>query len=195
VVMRQLLPWKVILDSHTIRFRRKRSIIGCHGRKGPMNRRSALSALGLIAAAAWSSRVAALPPLDTRAAGMRWRSTLYRDHPLAGAIWRVVDDRQVDEQALSGALRAARYRLLGEMHANPDHHAIQLEQLGRLAREGVKPLVAFEQFDREHDAALQERLRGPDVTAEDVANAVRLDRKGWNWDYYRPLVEIALKYR
>jgi len=159
-----------------------------------MNRRCALSALGLIAAAAWSSRVAALSAPDARPAGMRWRSTLYRDHRLAGAIWSVMDDRRVDEQALSSALRAARYRLLGEMHDNPDHHAIQLEQLGRLAKEGVKPVVAFEQFDREHDAALQERLRGPDVTAEDVASAVRLDRKGWNWEYYRPLVEIALKY-
>src|SRR5262249_22641493 len=152
VVMRQLLPWKVIVDSHTIRFRRKRSIIGCHGRKVPMNRRSALSALGVIAAAPWSSRVAAQPAPDTRPAGMRWRSTLYRDHPLAGAIWSIMDDRRVDEQALSGALRAARYRLLGEVHDNPDHHAIQLEQLGRLAKAGVKPIVAFEQFDREHDA-------------------------------------------
>ena len=159
-----------------------------------MKRRSIITAAGLMAMASWRPRGSARSASDIPAAGERWRSTLRRDHPLAGAIWSVADARRVDEQRLSDALRAARNRLLGEVHDNPDHHAIQLDQLRRLADSGLTPVVAFEQFDRDHDAALQERLAGGKVTAEDVASAVRFDRSGWNWDFYRPLVEIALRH-
>jgi uncharacterized iron-regulated protein len=126
--------------------------------------------------------------------GNRWRSTLQLDHPLAGAIWSVAEGRRVDGRILSGELRAARYRLLGEGHDNPDHHEIQLILLRSLAEVGLKPAVAFEQFDREHDAALRQRLAGGNVTADDVASAVSFNHKGWDWSFYRPLVEVALRH-
>jgi uncharacterized iron-regulated protein len=126
--------------------------------------------------------------------GRRWRSTLQLDHPLAGVLWRAAEGRRVDEQTLTRELRAARYRLLGEVHDNPDHHGIQLDLLRGLAEAGLKPTVAFEQFDREHDAALQQRLARGNATPDDVASAVNFNRAGWNWDFYRPLVELALRH-
>jgi uncharacterized iron-regulated protein len=120
-------------------------------------------------------------------------STLLDDHPLVGKIWDTALARFVRIQAVVDALTRARFRLLGEVHDNPEHHARQAELLEALTATGLKPLVAFEQMDREHDAALQQRLALGDASAEEVARAVRFDRKGWNWAFYEPLVAIALR--
>ena len=111
---------------------------------------------------------------------------------MAGTVWDVRAGRPVDETALMDALREARYRLLGEVHDNPRHHAIRARLVDALGRAGLKPVVAFEQFDTDHDPALQALV---DPGAEDVARAVRFDRKGWDWELYRPIVEAALAHR
>lgn len=113
-------------------------------------------------------------------------------HALAGSVWDVRAGRPVDEATLVEALREARYRLLGEVHDNAAHHAIRARLIDALGRAGLKPVVAFEQFDAEHDPELQRLV---DPSAEDVAKAVRFDRKGWNWERYKPLVEAALGHR
>src|SRR5262245_62049185 len=153
-----------------------------------MRRRSVVAAAAAAALVPRWLRSAADPP------GRPSRATLHREHPLAGTIWRLADARRIDTAALAAALRAARYRLLGEVHDNPDHHAIQLEHLRLLAASGARPVLSFEQFDREHDAALQQRLAAGNATAEDVAAAVRFNHSGWNWEHYRPLVEAALEH-
>jgi uncharacterized iron-regulated protein len=124
----------------------------------------------------------------------RWRSTLQLDHPLVGVLWQAAEGRRVDEHTLTSELRTARYRLLGEIHDNPDHHEIQLELLRSLAEAGLKPTVVFEQFDKERDPALQKRRARGNVTPDDVASAVNFNRAGWDWDFYRPLVELALRH-
>jgi uncharacterized iron-regulated protein len=116
-------------------------------------------------------------------------------HPLTGTIWDLNTGAPGTLESVLIALRTARYRLLGEVHDNPAHHAIRLKLLDALGGSGLRPAVAFEQFDRAHDKALQQRLAAGDVTADAVAQAVQFDRKGWNWDLYRPLVEAALRYR
>ncbi|HET7158968.1 MAG TPA: ChaN family lipoprotein, partial [Burkholderiales bacterium] len=122
------------------------------------------------------------------------RNTLLDDHPLVGKIWDTASARFVGRDALVDALMRAHFRLLGEIHDNPVHHTLQAELLEAIAASGLKPLVAFEQMDREHDAALQQRLTQEKTQSEDVADAVRFDRTGWTWTYYRPLVEIALRF-
>ncbi|HEY7655444.1 MAG TPA: ChaN family lipoprotein [Burkholderiales bacterium] len=125
----------------------------------------------------------------------RWQSMLLTDHPLVGTIWDVRVGRRAAREALHSALRAARYRLLGEVHDNPDHHALQLECLMALGESGLRPAVAFEQLDRDYDPALQLLLAAGGATAEAVAEATGFDRKNWGWDLYRPLIETALRYR
>ena len=95
---------------------------------------------------------------------------------------------------LIGSLRQAYFRLLGEVHDNPDHHAIQVDLLTAMGAGALKPVVALEQFDLEHDAALQQRQQQGKIDAEAVADAVNFNRKGWTWDYYRPLIETALRF-
>ncbi|HEY3076975.1 MAG TPA: ChaN family lipoprotein [Burkholderiales bacterium] len=81
----------------------------------------------------------------------------------------------------------ARHVILGEIHDNAEHHRLQLVVLQALA--GTPRLLAMEQFDSEHQAAIDAALREPEA----LADAGRLDRKGWNWPLYKPLVQFALE--
>lgn len=157
-----------------------------------MQRRSVIHALGAFAFGQLFQSVM------VRAAStgtVRSKPMLLSDHLLVGTIWDPMARRSATQDALLAALRAARYRLLGEVHDNPDHHAFQLECLVALGERGLKPAVAFEQFDRESDPALQRALAAGGATPEAVADAAGFDRKNWRWDLYRPLVEAALRYR
>jgi uncharacterized iron-regulated protein len=108
---------------------------------------------------------------------------------LEGRLWDVRAERFIAEEELLVRLRAARYRLLGEVHDHPAHHTLRAGLLAKLA----PAEVFFEQFDREHDAALREAQRvGEDADA--LAKAGRLD-KGWRWPLHRPLVETAVAAR
>ena len=138
------------------------------------------------------------PSALVRAASVRtvqWKSMLLSDHPLVGTIWDARVGGSATREALHSALRAARYRLLGEVHDNPDHHDFQLDCLVALGEGGLRPAVAFEQIDRERESVLQRLLASGGATAEAVAEATGFDRKNWRWEFYRPLVEAALRYR
>ena len=138
--------------------------------------------------------LASISACAVTAPGRRWQAELLREHPLAGKIWDVAAQRFVTPENVAETLRHAPFRLLGEVHDNPDHHAIQAELLNAIGAGGVKPVVAFEQFDGEYDAALQRRQLAGKISADDVAEAVKFNRQGWEWKFYRPLVEIAIRY-
>jgi uncharacterized iron-regulated protein len=111
--------------------------------------------------------------------------------PDALRIYDVHARRFVDETTLVDALVFARFRLLGEIHDDPAHHAIRARVLGEIAERGLRPAVVMEQFDLDHDAALRAAQRA-DADAEAVATQGALDRKGWQWPMHRPIVEQAL---
>ena len=152
-----------------------------------MHRRMFLRALGT----AWLAF--RMPSPAFAAAEAATRSTLH-DHPLIGRVWDVGQQRFVSMDVLRERVIASDFRLLGEIHDNPDHHAIQAELLESIGAHGVRPVVAFEQLDRDFDAALTQRLATGAASAEDVAEVAGFDREGWNWEFYRPLVAIALRY-
>jgi len=156
-----------------------------------MQRRSLIQALVALAL------LQLAPTALVRAASMqtvRWKSMLLKDHPLVGTIWDARAGGSATREALHAAIRAARHRLLGEVHDNPDHHDFQLELLVSLGESGLRPAVAFEQLDREYDPALLRILAAGGATAEAVAEATGFDRKNWGWDLYRPLIDAALRY-
>lgn len=112
-------------------------------------------------------------------------------HPM---LWDVRSKRAVAESELLDALAAARYRLLGEVHDNPLHHAARAELIAGLAARGLRPAVVMEQFDLDRDAAIRAAQRaGSD--AERLADAGALDRKGWLWPMHKPIIEAALAAR
>lgn len=112
--------------------------------------------------------------------------------PSTGArIYDVHAQRFVTEAAFVADLATARYRLLGEVHDNPAHHAIRARLLTRIAQRGLHPAVVMEQFDLGHDAALR-AAQAAGADAEQLASAGWLDRNGWHWPLHEPIIEAAL---
>jgi len=107
------------------------------------------------------------------------------------AILDVHARRFVDEATLVANLAHARYRLLGELHDDPAHHAIRARLIGAIAATGARPAVVLEQFDLDHDAPLRAAQQAG-ADAEQLADAGRLDRRGWAWPLHEPILAQAL---
>jgi uncharacterized iron-regulated protein len=97
-----------------------------------------------------------------------------------------------DPDVIANALRGQRVILFGEVHDNAVQHALRLATLQRLIANGARPALAFEQFDRGHqadiDRARREHPRDGDYLIAQASDA----RAGWNWAFYRPYLELAL---
>ena len=114
--------------------------------------------------------------------------------PPRAEILDVRAGRFVSEATLVADLARARYRLLGEIHDDPAHHAIRARLIGEIAATGARPAVVLEQFDLDNDEALRAAQQaGGD--AEQIAAAGRLDRRGWEWPLHEPIVTQALALR
>ena len=80
--------------------------------------------------------------------------------------------------------------LLGEVHDNPKVHAERFNLIESLLAKKFRPVVAMEQFDRENQAILSQAMS----TCKN-ANCViqKAGGKGWEWNFYKPVIETALK--
>jgi len=134
-----------------------------------------------------------LPALAACAALGACSSTLVlEDHPLAGRIWDARAGAFISREELLVRLPGAERIILGEIHDNPLHHRLQRQVLDSLVAAGRRTL-AMEQLDVEHQPAL-DAARARSADAEALADAGRLNRKGWNWPLYKPLVQFALDH-
>ncbi|MCD6680429.1 MAG: ChaN family lipoprotein [Burkholderiaceae bacterium] len=107
--------------------------------------------------------------------------------------------------ALPAAAADADFLLLGELHDNVAQHRLRLHWLEALAERHPFAL-ALEQFDADRQDAL-DRARAEDtresarpatapdlaVRARRIAQAAGFDFHGWDWDLYRPAIELALR--
>ena len=118
-------------------------------------------------------------------------ASLPRDDADAARIWDVRGQRYVSEVDLAQRVIAARYRLLGEIHDNPAHHAMRAEMLRAITHAGKRPAVVFEQFDLDREGALVDAQRSS-ADAEALATAGALDRASWDWPLHKPLLDAAL---
>ena len=95
-------------------------------------------------------------------------------------------------------LRGDAWVLLGEVHDNAQQHHLRLAALQRAFASGWRPAIAMEQFDREHQADIDRARRERPADAQHVIDAAAPSgtraRGGWNWSFYRPFVELALRY-
>lgn len=82
--------------------------------------------------------------------------------------------------------------LLGEVHDNPKAHAERFNLIKSLVAKDFRPAIAMEQFDRENQAKLSEAM-----SSCKNANCVirKAGGRGWEWNFYKPVIEIALKLR
>ena len=95
--------------------------------------------------------------------------------------------------ALMQAMQGRRVVLLGEVHDNAAQHALRVAALRQLFVNGARPAIAFEQFDREHQADL-ERARRERPRDVDYLIAQAEGNPGWDWEYYRPFIALAFEY-
>ncbi len=85
--------------------------------------------------------------------------------------------------------------LLGEVHDNGEQHRLRLEALQRAFAAGWRPALVMEQFDRERQADIERARRERPGDAQHLIDAAAPGRQGgWNWDFYRPYVALALQY-
>jgi len=92
-------------------------------------------------------------------------------------------------------LRGDAIVLLGEVHDNAEQHRLRLAVLQRAFAAGWRPAIVMEQFDRERQADIERARRERPLDAQHVINvAAPAQRDGWNWDFYRPFVALALEH-
>jgi uncharacterized iron-regulated protein len=116
-------------------------------------------------------------------------------HPLSERIWDTRAQDWLSTTELERQLAGARFVLLGEVHDNAEHHRLRRNLLAALVRDGRRPAIAMEQFDREHQPAMQRVQDGPAPTPEWLKTAGHLNSEGWNWAYYEPIIRLALDHR
>lgn len=115
-------------------------------------------------------------------------------HPLNGKLWDASAQRFIEPDTLAQQASAARFVLLGEIHDNKTHHAIQARLLSQIAQNGNRPALVMEQFDRDQQRKLDDILKS-DASQDDKLKALHeLMRKGWDWPLYEPLLRLALQY-
>ena len=90
-------------------------------------------------------------------------------------------------------MRGARVVLLGEVHDNGVQHALRAEALRKLVQSGARPAIAFEQFDRGAQEAIDRarRERPGDI---DYLIAQAKGAPSWRWEMYKPFIALALEY-
>jgi uncharacterized iron-regulated protein len=80
--------------------------------------------------------------------------------------------------------------LLGEVHDNPKVHAERFNLIESLLAKKFRPVIAMEQFDRENQAILSQAM-GSCKNADCVIR--KAGGRGWEWNFYKPVIETALK--
>lgn len=149
-----------------------------------MTRRIAtlMLSLTLIAATACASD----PPPSPQA-------PLGRQHPLVGRIWWSATGRFITPDTLVTQAAQAEIVLLGEVHDNPDHHALQAWMTRRILPPRAPSLVAFEMMDESQEVTLRTYVKAHPATADGLGAALQWDQSGWpDWIFYRPIVQAAL---
>lgn len=111
-----------------------------------------------------------------------------------GPIYDVATGVAISSDSLLRVVSRADVVLLGELHDNGEHHALQAWTIERLVARGRRPAVVFEQLDLEKQDAVDGFLAGPQRgDAEAFAAAVQWESSGWPaFELYRPIFEVAL---
>lgn len=103
-----------------------------------------------------------------------------------------VQAQNVDE--LPDLMRRQPIVLLGEVHDSAAGHRLREQALAEALRRGWRPAIAMEQFDRERQADLDQARGRCGQDADCVIAAATPAKSSWQWAYYRPVVELALRY-
>ena len=113
-------------------------------------------------------------------------------HPLEGKIWDTREQAFISRSELEARALAADAVLLGEIHVNPEHHALQADVIRHLAANGPGPAVVFEMLEADQQAHIDDARRDRGVEAATIADVTGFRDSGWDWALYGPLIETTL---
>ena len=140
-----------------------------------------------VAAAGSTASTADLPTMATA-----WQSEHFRDNPLVGEVFDARGARS-SRDTLMGAASGARYLLLGEIHDNPDHHQLQADIIGGLAKLGTEPAVVFEMIPESFADVLEEFAETGDRDVASLSEQLQWSERGWPaFSIYQPVFETAV---
>lgn len=91
-------------------------------------------------------------------------------------------------------LRGPAVVLLGETHDNAALHRLRLAALRRALATGWRPAIAMEQFDTDRQDDIARARRDKPHDARHLIAQASPHAAGWDWDFYRPVVELALAH-
>lgn len=83
---------------------------------------------------------------------------------------------------------------LGEVHDNAAGHAARADMLRAKLVTGWRPAIAMEQFDTDQQAALDTAMHEC-ADAACVIAKVAPAKSSWTWEYYTPVIALALQYK
>jgi uncharacterized iron-regulated protein len=99
-------------------------------------------------------------------------------------------------RALAAQMQREPVVLLGEIHDNAQQHAVRAQALALLLQAGSRPAIALEQFDRERQGDIDRVLADSSADRADRIDRLQaLGGRGWNWELYRPYLQLAVQYR
>ena len=118
---------------------------------------------------------------------------MYRDHPLAGRIWKPAESRHATAGEVYTAMKTADFVLIGEKHDNADHHLLQARLVSEMAAYGFRPSLVFEMLTDSQQAPLDAYRAENPGDAAGIGPAVEWKKSGWpNWEMYQPIVQQAV---
>lgn len=136
--------------------------------------------------------LAAIPGCAVRPAMLTMTDTQARH--ASGTILAGANGRPLTWEALVEDLATARVVYVGEIHTNPEHHAIQARLIRELARRHPDLMVGLEMFDHRYDPVLARWSAGTlDGEAFVAASHWYARCVGWQFDFdlYAPVFEAV----
>jgi uncharacterized iron-regulated protein len=122
-----------------------------------------------------------------------WQSPFGREDLDSGMIHDIKSGQELTPQQLAERLSLAPRVLVGELHDNPDHHALQLWLLQVLADRRQQGSLLLEMINPDQQASV-DTVRADISRGEfppDLSTALQW-QKGWDWALYGPIVRYAL---
>ena len=121
------------------------------------------------------------------------QSPLGREDLDSGMIHDIKSGQELTPQQLAERLSLAPRVLVGELHDNPDHHALQLWLLQVLADRRQQGSLLLEMLNPDQQASV-DAVRADIARGQfppDLSKALHW-QKGWDWALYGPIVRYAI---
>lgn len=109
-------------------------------------------------------------------------------------IWQQQSDQLISRDELLNKLTKVDVLYLGEAHDNPVHHQFQLEILEYLYAKDKLAGVVMEMLTADKQTKVDQAYGHMNTQAELYSWLNWQQVKGWNWDFYGPMMWLAIKH-